>query len=90
MTKEQQTAWFVKQQDVPAGMKRKFDSLGYTEQDVQKSYRKEEDVDRFVLWHVFKREGTACGRQEADLEKEFQGKCEDLRKQIMSYQNQFR
>ncbi len=77
LTKEQQVAWFVKQQDVPAGVKRKFDQLCYAGHDVNTSYRTNEDVDRFVPWHVFRREGVASGRCEAELEKEFQDMVDD-------------
>ena len=77
LSKEQQLAWYVKQQEIPAGAKRKFDALMYTEHDEQNTYRQTEDVDRFVPWHVFKREGLATGREVLQLEKEFQDMVDD-------------
>jgi len=77
LRKEQQVAWFVKQQEVPAGAKRKFDCLAYAEHGINSSYRLNEDVDRFIPWHVFRREGIASGRCEPELEKEFQDLVDD-------------
>jgi hypothetical protein len=77
LSKEQQVSWYVKQQEVPAGAKRKFETLMYSEHDVNNSYRLNEDVDRFIPWHVFKREGLASGREERLLEKEFQDMVDD-------------
>ena len=48
-----------------------------TEHDEQNTYRQTEDVDRFVPWHVFKREGLATGREVLQLEKEFQDMVDD-------------
>ncbi len=76
-TKEQQINWFQKQHDVPVGAKRKFDLLQYSEQATKSAFRSEADVDRFVPWSVFRREGLACGRSEQELEKEFQDRVDD-------------
>ena len=52
-------------------------SAAYAEHDVTKSYRVQEDIDSLVPWHVFRREGTASGRAEANLEHEFQDMVDD-------------
>ena len=60
---------------VQVGAKRKFEMLQYTGEDMVKVYRNEGEVDRFVPWSVFLREGVAP--PQVELARDFQDRVDD-------------
>ena len=71
LNEEEQRLWFVKQQTNPAGTKRRFADVEYQEKTSTSVGALEDEVDLFMTWARFKREGSQGGKQVEDLELEW-------------------
>jgi hypothetical protein len=72
LTPEQQTDWYLRQQALPQGAKRRFDNIEYSESSIQQANDLEDELDRFRTWPVFLREGMQTGKNLRQLEQEWQ------------------
>ena len=65
-----QAQWYVKNQALH-GQKRNFDNIEYKDQSRKVVSHDEAEVDEFIPWTTFKREGIAEGRSVPELENDW-------------------
>ena len=71
LNQDDQVAWYVKQQQVPSGAKRKFDEITYTEASTHSVDEVENSMDTWRPWRWFRRWGLVDGKTLVELEAEW-------------------
>ena len=77
LSPEEQRAWYLKQQDVPSGTKRKFQDMMHAETTQEIAGNVEDEIDNFITWTKFKRDGLLEGTSVPDLEDQWKQLVDD-------------
>ena len=71
------TQWFLKQQSLPGGTKRKFDEISYVDEAVSAVGQEDRSRDHMVPWTIFKRNCLLEGKLLPQIEREWQNRIND-------------
>ena len=85
----EQVDWYNKQQQVPAGTKRKFDEITYRECSTNSVDNVDNEMDHFKTWTQFLRDGINEGKNLLTLEKEWADLTEGPHTEAIWVRNQW-
>ena len=68
---EEKTQWYLKQQQLPANAKRKFEDIEYTETAGDEAYTDDFEVDKWMTFSDFEDKGLIRQKSPAQIEQEW-------------------
>ena len=87
LSAEEQTQWFLRWQSMLS--KRRFDGINFAETSSRSAGVRDEDVDAFIPWDKFLRDGMAMGKSSSVLEGEWKDIIQNRRAECRFHRGQW-